>query len=159
MKHHVFRDLRGLRLLFSRRAQKAMQLAHQESLWLNHESIDTEHILLGLIRDGNGVTPGMLSKVDRDLSNVRAEVYRLVTKGSDNPPLHILSLTPLAKQVVEHAEQEARDASHPRIEAEHLLLGLMQEPEGIAYQVLKGIGLDLDELRSEVQDILRDTYD
>jgi len=145
-------------LLFADRARKVMQLASREAFRLNHEYIGTEHILLGLIKEGSGVTPSMLSKVDRDLRKVRLEVEKFVQTGSSMITLGKLPYTLDAKKVMEYADEEARNSRHPCVEAEHILLGLLREPEGIAGQVLMSFGLNAEELRAEIEAILRQPY-
>jgi ATP-dependent Clp protease ATP-binding subunit ClpC len=134
-----------------------MQLASQEAFRLNHEYIGTEHILLGLLNDKewSGVTPGMKSKVAHDFFKVRTELYKYVKSGSSIVMVGKLPYTPEAKNVMRYADEEARNSGHPCVEAEHILLGLLREPEGIAGRVLTGFGLDVEELRTEIQLILR----
>lgn len=140
-------------LLFAPRAGKVMRLAVQEALRLNHEYIGTEHILIALIREGSGVTPNMLKKVDRDLGKIRRELEKTLPVGPTTTALVRLQHTTSAKKSLEYAE--ARGSGHPRVEAEHILLGLLREPEGITGQVLLSFGLDIEELRAEIGGILR----
>ena len=141
-------------LLFADRARKVTQLALQEALRLNHEYVGTEHILLGLIKEGSGVTPSMFNAVHHDLSKVRTEVGNFVKSGPSMTTLGKLSYTPGAKKVMEYADEEARNSGHRYVEPAHLLLGLLREREGIAAQVLMSFGLKAEELRAEVEDFL-----
>ena len=136
--------------LFADRARRVMQLANQEAHRLDHEYIGTEHILLGLVKEGSGVTVGMLEKVDRDLRKVRAEVEKLVPAGPRMTTLGRLSYTPGAKNAIEYAVEEARNSGHDYVEAENILLGLLREQEGIAAKALMSFGFNIEELRAEI---------
>lgn len=142
-------------LLFADNARKIMQLATQEACRLNHDYLGTEHILLGLLKEWSGVTPGMKRKLDYDFRKVRAELDKHVKSEPSIPPLCKLLQTPETKRVVAYADEEARNSGHPCVEAEHILLGLLRAPEGIAGRVLLGFGLDVEELRTEIEFILR----
>jgi ATP-dependent Clp protease ATP-binding subunit ClpC len=134
---------------FTDRSRKVMQLANQQAQALNHEYIGTEHILLGLVKEGSGIAANVLKNLDVSLDRARAEVERLVRAGPDMVTMGKLPSTPRAKKVVEYAIEEARDLSHNYIGTEHLLLGLLREGEGIAAQVLTNLGVEVDEVREE----------
>src|SRR6516165_3068524 len=139
---------------FTDRARKVMQLANQEAQRLNHEYIGTEHILLGLIKEGAGVAANVLKNLDIELRKVREEVERLVTRSLDVSPPGKLPQTPRAKKVTEYAIEEARNLNHNYVGTEHILLGLLREEEGVADQVLLNLNLKLDEVREEVLNLL-----
>ncbi|HOP76985.1 MAG: ATP-dependent Clp protease ATP-binding subunit [Thermogutta sp.] len=131
-----------------------MQLANQEAQRFNHEYVGTEHILLGLIKEGSGVAANVLRNLDVDLKKIRLEVEKLVQTGPDMVTMGRLPLTPRARKVIEYATEEARNLNHNYIGTEHLLLGLLREQEGVAAQVLMNLGLKLEEVREEVLNLL-----
>ncbi|MDH3584446.1 MAG: NDP-hexose 4-ketoreductase, partial [Phycisphaerae bacterium] len=139
---------------FTDRARKVMALANQEAQRFNHEYIGTEHILLGLVKEGSGVGANVLKNLDVDLRKVRLEVEKLVKSGPDMVTMGKLPQTPRAKKVVEYAIEEARNLNHNYIGTEHLLLGLLREHDGVAAQVLMNLGLKLEEVREEVLNLL-----
>ncbi|ASV73446.1 ATP-dependent Clp protease, ATP-binding subunit ClpC [Thermogutta terrifontis] len=139
---------------FTDRARKVMQLANQEAQRFNHEYVGTEHILLGLIKEGSGVAANVLRNLDVDLKRIRNEVEKLVQSGPDMVTMGRLPLTPRARKVIEYATEEARNLNHNYIGTEHLLLGLLREQEGVAAQVLMNLGLKLEEVREEVLNLL-----
>ena len=139
---------------FTDRSRKVMQLANQEAQRFNHEYVGTEHILLGLIKEGSGVARNVLKNLDIDLNKARAEVEKLVQPGPDMVLMGKMPLTPRSKKVVEYAIEEARDLGHNYIGTEHLLLGLIRETEGVASQVLMNCGVKLEEVRQESLDLL-----
>ncbi|MEN6449947.1 MAG: ATP-dependent Clp protease ATP-binding subunit [Thermoguttaceae bacterium] len=139
---------------FTDRARKVMQLANQEAQRFNHEYIGTEHILLGLIKEGSGVAANVLKNLDVDLRKIRLEVEKLVQSGPDMVTMGKLPQTPRAKKVIEYSMEEARNLSHNYVGTEHILLGLLREQEGVAAQVLMNLGLKLDEVREEVLNLL-----
>lgn len=139
---------------FTDRARKVMQLANQEAQRFNHEYVGTEHILLGLIKEGSGVAANVLRNLDVDLKKIRLEVEKLVQTGPDMVTMGRLPLTPRARKVIEYATEEARNLNHNYIGTEHLLLGLLREQEGVAAQVLMNLGLKLEEVREEVLNLL-----
>ena len=132
------------------RARKVMAMANQEAQSFNHKYIGTEHILLGLVKEGSGVGVNALKNLDVDLRTVRLEVEKLVKSGPDLVTVGKLSQTPRAKEVVEYAIEEARNLNHNYVGTEHLLLGLLREHDGVAAQVLMNLGLKLEEVREEV---------
>ncbi|HJZ93205.1 MAG TPA: Clp protease N-terminal domain-containing protein [Gemmataceae bacterium] len=141
---------------FTDRARKVMQLASQEAQRFNHEYIGTEHILLGLIKEGSGVGANVLKNLDVDLRKVRLEVEKIVQTGPTWPQVVLgkLPQTPRAKKVIEYSVDEARNLNHNYVGTEHLLLGLLREQEGVAAQVLMNLGLKLEDVRQEVLNLL-----
>src|SRR5690348_4706824 len=139
---------------FTDRARKVMQLANQEAQRFNHEYIGTEHVLLGLIKEGSGVAANVLKNLDIDLRKIRLEVEKLVQSGPDMVTMGKLPQTPRAKKVIEYSMEEARNLNHNYVGTEHILLGLLREQEGVAAQVLMNLGLKLEEVREEVLNLL-----
>jgi ATP-dependent Clp protease ATP-binding subunit ClpC len=139
---------------FTDRARKVMQLANQEAQRFNHEYIGTEHILLGLVKEGSGVAANVLKNLDVDLRKIRLEVEKLVQSGPEMVTMGKLPQTPRAKKVIEYSMEEARNLNHNYVGTEHILLGLLREQEGVAAQVLMNLGLKLDEVRDEVLNLL-----
>src|SRR5207248_1392768 len=139
---------------FTDRARKVMQLANQEAQRLNHEYIGTEHILLGLAKEGSGVAANVLKNLDTDLGKIRLEVEKIVRSGPAVSLPGKLPQTPKAKKVIEYAVEEARNLGHNYVGTEHLLLALLREQEGVAAQVLMNLGLTLREVREEVLNLL-----
>jgi len=139
---------------FTDRARKVMALANQEAQRFNHEYIGTEHILLGLVKEGSGVGANVLKNLDVDLRKVRLEVEKLVKRGPDMVTMGKLPQTPRAKKVIEYAIEEARSLNHNYVGTEHLLLGLLREQDGVAAQVLMNLGLKLEDVREEVLNLL-----
>ncbi len=138
---------------FTGRARKVIALAQEEATRLNHNYIGTEHLLLGLIREGEGIAAKALASMNVDLERARGEVESIIGRG-DRTVVDEIGLTPRAKKTIELAVQEARRLKHRYIGTEHLLLGLIREGEGIAAAVLEKFGLDLEQARTEVLDIL-----
>lgn len=139
---------------FTDRARKVMQLANQEAQRFNHEYIGTEHVLLGLIKEGSGVAANVLKNLDIDLRKIRMEVEKLVQSGPDMVTMGKLPQTPRAKKVIEYSMEEARNLNHNYVGTEHILLGLLREQEGVAAQVLLNLGLKLEDVREEVLNLL-----
>src|SRR3954469_10493620 len=139
---------------FTDRARKVMQLANQEAQRFNHEYIGTEHILLGLVKEGAGVAANVLKNLDIDLRKIRLEVEKIVQSGPDMVTMGKLPQTPRAKKVIEYSIEEARNLNHNYVGTEHLLLGLLREQEGVAAQVLMNLGLKLEDVREEVLNLL-----
>ena len=144
---------------FTDRARKVMQLANQEAQRFNHEYIGTEHILLGLVKEGSGVAANVLKNLDVDLRKIRLEVEKLVQSGPEMVTMGKLPHTPRAKKVIEYAVEEARNLNHNYVGTEHLLLGLLREEEGVAAQVLRNLGLKLEDVREEVLNLLGHSVD
>jgi len=139
---------------FTDRARKVIALANQEAQRFNHEWVGTEHVLLGLVKEGTGVGANVLKNLDVDLHKVRMEVERIVKSGPEMAPMGRLPQTPRAKKVLEYAIEEAKALNHNYVGTEHLLLGLLREREGVAAQVLMNMGLKLEEVREEVLNLL-----
>ncbi len=144
---------------FTDRARKVMALANQEAQRFNHEYVGTEHILLGLVKEGQGVAANVLHNLGIDLKKIRLEVEKIVKSGPDMVTMGKLPQTPRAKKVIEFAIEEARNLGHNYVGTEHLLLGLLREHDGVAAQVLMNLGLKLDEVRAEVLNILGATME
>ena len=133
---------------FTKHARQVLQLAQEQAVRLNHNYIGTEHLLLGLVIEESGIA----SRVLRDMGATAAEIGRAVERmapKNPRPPFGKPTLTPRTKHVIELAVEEARQLSHPFIGTEHLLLGLVQEGEGIATEVLRSLGVSLDRVRTE----------
>jgi ATP-dependent Clp protease ATP-binding subunit ClpC len=139
---------------FTDRARKVMQLANQEAQRFNHEYIGTEHILLGLVKEGSGVAANVLKNLEVDLRKIRLEVEKLVQSGPEMVTVGKLPQTPRAKKVIEYSMEEARNLNHNYVGTEHILLGLLREQEGVAAQVLMNLGLKLEDVREEVLNLL-----
>src|SRR5262245_10753478 len=139
---------------FTDRARKMIQLANQEAQRFNHNYIGTEHILLGLIKEGAGVAANVLKNLDIDLRKVRLEIEKIVQTGPEVVATGKLPQTPKAKKVIEYSIEEARNLGHNYVGTEHLLLGLLREEEGVAAQVLMNLGLKLEDVRQEVLNLL-----
>lgn len=139
---------------FTERARKVILLAKEEAKRFNHDYIGTEHILLGLIREGEGVAAAVLQKLGLSPEKIRLEVEKLVQSGPSTMVSGDIPFTPKAKKVIELAMEEARSLGHNYIGTEHLLLGLIREGEGVASQVLMNLGLDLNRVRNEVITLL-----
>ncbi len=139
---------------FTERARKVIILAKEEARRFNHDYIGTEHILLGLIREGEGVAATVLQKLGLSLENIRLEIEKLVQPGPATQIIGDIPFTPRAKKALELAAEEARALGHNYIGTEHLLLGLIRENEWMASQVLLNLGLDLNSVRNEVMELL-----
>ena len=134
---------------FTERARKVLQLAQEEAQRFNHNYIGTEHLLLGLVREGEGVAAKVLANLGVELNKVRSAVEFIIGRG-DRTVTGDIGLTPRAKKVIELSVDEARRLNHHYIGTEHLLLGLVREGEGIAAGVLESLGVSLDKVRSQV---------
>ena len=138
---------------FTERARRVLTLAQEEAHRFNHNYIGTEHILLGLVREGDGVAAKVLSNLGVELNKVRSAVEFIIGRG-DRTVLGEIGLTPRAKKVIELAVDEARRLGHSYIGTEHLLLGLVREGEGIAAGVLESLGVNIERVRAETTRIL-----
>lgn len=138
---------------FTDRARRVVVLAQEEARLLNHNYIGTEHILLGLIHEGEGVAAKALESLDISLEAVRAQVEEIIGQGGSAPSGHI-PFTPRAKKVLELSLREALQLGHTYIGTEHILLGLIREGEGVAAQVLVKLGADLSRVRQQVIQLL-----
>jgi ATP-dependent Clp protease ATP-binding subunit ClpC len=141
---------------FTKRARRVLTLAQEEAQRLNHNYIGTEHLLLGLVREENGVAVRVLQELNVDLKQVRERVERTVGRGQ-RAMYGKLSLTPRTKRVIELAVDEARRLGHHYIGTEHLLLGLVREGEGVAVDVLKGLGVSLDKVRAQTARVMMES--
>ncbi len=139
---------------FTDRVRKVLAMAREEAIRLQHDYVGTEHILLGLIREGEGVAAAVLMKLTVDLDAIHEEVDESVRKGKATIALGELPYTSRAKKVLEFAMAEAREMSHSYVGTEHLLLGLLREEKGIAAQVLNTLGVTLEGARAETLKIL-----
>src|SRR6266516_2960244 len=138
---------------FTDRARKVLPLAQDEAQRFNHNYIGTEHLLLGLVREGEGVAARVLENMNVELAKVRTAVEFIIGRG-DRPVVGEVGLTPRAKRVIELAIDEARRLGHNYIGTEHLLLGLVREGEGIAAGVLESLGVNLAKVRRATLDVL-----
>jgi len=138
---------------FTDRARRVVVLAQEEARMLNHNYIGTEHILLGLIHEGEGVAAKALESLGISLEAVRQQVEEIIGQGQQAPSGHI-PFTPRAKKVMELAAREALQLGHNYVGTEHILLGLVREGEGVAAQVLVKLGVDLNRVRQQVIQLL-----
>src|SRR6266849_3156955 len=134
---------------FTERVRKVMYLAREEAARLQHDYIGTEHLLLGVIREGEGIAATVLNNLGLDLDRIRQEVENMVSASGGTMTIGEIPFTPRAKRVLELAVEEARSLGHNYVGTEHLLLGLIREGEGVAAKVLLELGLDLTQLARE----------
>src|SRR5690554_1135200 len=139
---------------FTDRVRKVLAMAREEAIRLQHDYVGTEHILLGLIREGEGVAAAVLMNLNVDLEQVHERVEESVLKGKATIALGELPYTSRAKKVLEYAMAEARELHHSYVGTEHLLLGLLREEKGIAAQVLNSLGVTLEEARAQTLKLL-----
>lgn len=139
---------------FTERARKVILLAKEEAKRFNHDYIGTEHMLLGLVREGEGVAAVVLQKIGLSLQQIRLEVEKIVKPGPSTIISGDIPFTPKAKKAIELSGEEARLLGHNYIGTEHILLGLIKEGEGVASQVLLNLGLDLEKVRQEIVELL-----
>ena len=144
---------------FTDRARKVLALANQEAQRFNHEYVGTEHILLGLVKEGSGVGAHVLKNLNIDLKKTRMEVEKLVKSGPAMVTMGKLPQTPRARKVIEYAMEEARALNHNHVGTEHILLGLLRESESVAAITLTNLGLNLKEVRAEVIELVSPTGD
>jgi len=140
---------------FTERARKVLSLAQEEAQRFNHNYIGTEHLLLGLVREGDGVAAKVLSNLGVELNKVRSAVEFIIGRG-DRTVAGDIGLTPRAKKVIELSVDEARRLNHHYIGTEHLLLGLIREGEGIAAGVLESLGVNLEKVRAQTIQVLHE---
>jgi len=147
---------------FTERARKVLRLAQEEAQRLKHNYIGTEHLLLGLIREGDGVAAKVLSNLGVDLDKARISVESVLGRGN-RVVIGEIGFTPRAKKVIELAVDEARRLHHHYLGTEHLLLGLVREGQGIGAGVLESLGVSLEKVRTQTMQILdkleRSEYD
>jgi len=139
---------------FTDRVRKVLAMAREEAIRLQHDYVGTEHILLGLIREGEGVAAAVLANLNVDLEQIHERIEESVRKGKATIALGELPYTSRAKKVLEYAMAEARELNHSYVGTEHLLLGLLREEKGIAAQVLNSLGVTLDDARAETLKLL-----
>ncbi|ERI10988.1 ATP-dependent protease ATP-binding subunit ClpC [Aneurinibacillus aneurinilyticus] len=137
---------------FTERAQKVLALAQEEAVRLGHKNIGTEHILLGLIREGDGIAAKALQALGLGLDKIQGEVESLIGRGGEQPSN--INYTPRAKKVIELSMDEARKLGHTYVGTEHILLGLIREGEGVAARVLNNLGVSLNKARQQVLQLL-----
>lgn len=137
---------------FTERAQKVLALAQEEAVRLGHNNIGTEHILLGLIREGEGIAAKALTGLGLGLEKIQDEVETLIGRGQEQPSS--IAYTPRAKKVIELSMDEARKLGHTYVGTEHILLGLIREGEGVAARVLNNLGISLNKARQQVLQLL-----
>ncbi len=139
---------------FTERARKVIILAREEAIRLGHNFVGTEHLLLGLVREGDGLAVAILKKLNVNLTTLKGEVEKIVSVGSQASPAGEVPFTPQAKKVLEYAISEARSMGHNYIGTEHLLLGLIREGEGIASLVLRDLGVTIPAAKAQAQELL-----
>ena len=137
---------------FTERSQKVLAFAQEEAVRLGHNNIGTEHILLGLVKEGEGIAAKALQSLNISLDKVQTEVETLIGKGQEKPLS--ISYTPRAKKVIELSMDEARKLGHTYVGTEHILLGLIREGEGVAARVLNNLGISLNKARQQVLQLL-----
>ncbi len=135
---------------FTDRARKSLVLANQEARRFNHEYVGTEHMLLGLIKEGGGVACEYLLSKGIDLRKVRLEIEKIVQSGPDIVQLGKLPLTPRAKKVIEYANEVSREMLHNFVGTQHMLIGMLREKEGVAAQILESAGITEEEAASAI---------
>jgi len=135
---------------FTPRAQQVLALARKEADRFNHNYVGTEHLLLGLIKLGQGVAVNVLQKMGLDLETVRMEVEKQVGSGTETKMVGNIPYTPRVKKVLALAGKEAKALNHSYVGTEHILLGLLREGEGVAARVLKNLEVDIERTRNEI---------
>src|ERR1700712_3602377 len=135
---------------FTPRAQQVLALARKEADRFNHNYVGTEHLLLGLIKLGQGVAVNVLQKMGLDLETVRMEVEKQVGTGPDQKMIGNIPYTPRVKKVLALAAKEAKNLNHTYVGTEHILLGLLREGDGVAARVLKNMDVDIEQTRQEI---------
>jgi len=135
---------------FTERARQVVVLAQDEARTFAHDYIGTEHILLGLLREPNGLAASVLESLEISYEGARAQVERMVGKGNANGATGEIPFTPRAKKTLDLALREALSLGHDSVETEHILLGLGQEREGVAFTILRHFGADADTIRDRV---------
>ncbi len=139
---------------FTDRVRKVLAMAREEAIRLQHDYVGTEHILLGLIREGEGVAAAVLTNLSVDLEQIQERIEESVRRGKATIALGELPYTSRAKKVLEFAMAEARELNHSYVGTEHLLLGLLREEKGIAAEVLNQLGVTLEEARRQTLKLL-----
>jgi ATP-dependent Clp protease ATP-binding subunit ClpA len=139
---------------FTDRARKALQLANGEAQRFNHDYIGTEHILLGLLKEGSGIAANVLRNLNIDTGKIRSDVEKVLVPGPDMFTMGQLPQTPRVKKVIEYTISEARALGHNHVRTAHLLLGLILESQGVAGQVLLANGLTAENVRAEINGLI-----
>src|SRR5438045_685424 len=139
---------------FNDRAKRVLALAQDEAIRFNHNYIGVEHLLLGLVREGEGVAARVLSSLGVELSKARTAVEFIIGRGDSTASPSEITLSPRTKRVIELAIDEARKLGHSHVGTEHLLLGIVREGEGIASGVLESLGVSLENVRHQVIAVL-----
>lgn len=139
---------------FTERAQKVLALALEEAVRLGHKDIGTEHVLLGLIREGEGIAAKALQSLGLGLDKIQSEVEALIGRGTEQSGNYTPNYTPRAKKVIELSMDEARKLGHTYVGTEHILLGLIREGEGIAARIMNNLGVSLNKARQQVLQLL-----
>ncbi|OEH86296.1 ATP-dependent Clp protease ATP-binding subunit ClpC [Desulfuribacillus stibiiarsenatis] len=137
---------------FTERAQRVLNLAQEEAMSLGHENVGTEHLLLGLIREGDGIAAKALKALEVNLDNIQKEIEKMI--GASEQQVDSVTYTPRAKKVIELSMDEARKLGHTYIGTEHILLGLIREGEGVAARVLNNLGVSLNKAKQQVLQLL-----
>src|SRR5471032_1088977 len=135
---------------FTPRAQQVLALARKEADRFNHNYVGTEHLLLGLIKLGQGVAVNVLQKMGLDLETVRMEVEKQIGTGPETKMVGNIPYTPRVKKVLALAQKEAKQLNHNYVGTEHILLGLLREGEGAAARILKSLDVDIERTRNEI---------
>lgn len=135
---------------FTPRAQQVLALAREEASRFHHNFVGTEHVLLGLVKLGQGIAVSVLQKVGLDLERVRMEIEKLVGTGPDQKMIGNIPYTPRVKKVLSLAAGEAKGLNHTYVGTEHILLGLLREGDGVAARVLKNMNVDVEQTRKEI---------
>lgn len=143
--------------LFTDRTRKVMQLANQQAQFLNHEYVGVEHLFLGMVKEGSGVAAKVLGMFGINTQNALHEISKLIQPGPDIVTMGKLPLTPRAKLIISHANEESSKLNHNYVGTEHLLLGLLRERDGAAYNAMIGMGLNLDKIRDKVLEVIGET--
>src|SRR6202453_1341599 len=143
---------------FTPRAQQVLALARKEADRFNHNFVGTEHLLLGLIKLGQGVAVNVLQKMGLDLETVRMEVEKQVGSGPETKMAGNIPYTPRVKKVLTLAGKEAKSLNHNYVDTEHILLGILREGEGVAGRVLYNFGFDLAPTRNDIRNELDPSF-
>src|SRR5258706_121049 len=139
---------------FTDRVRKVLQMAREESARLHHEYVGTEHILLGLVREGEGIASAVLTNLNVDLEGLRAAIQGMLKEEKNDARSPDLPYTSRAKKILEFSMSEARELDHAYVGTEHLLLGVLREEKGIGAQALRDVGVTLETARAEVLRLL-----
>src|SRR5438093_11789493 len=141
---------------FNDRAKRVLALAQDEAIRFNHNYIGTEHLLLGLVREGEGVAARVLDSLGVELSKVRTAVEFIIGRGDSTTSPNEITLSPRTKKVIELAIDEARKLGHSHVGPEHVLLGLVREGEGIASGILESLGVSMARAHAKMLELLNE---